>query len=57
MPWYLRRVLPTIRRFIQATLFACAAPDDPVFEAALNCFYAGEPDPKTLHLLQADGEP
>lgn len=39
------------------TLFACAAPDDPVFEAALNCFYAGEPDPKTLHLLQADGEP
>ena len=38
------------------TLFACAAPDDPVFAAALNCFYAGEPDPKTLRLLEAAGD-
>lgn len=34
-----------------ATLFAHADPDDPVFPAVLDRFYAGTPDPRTLALL------
>lgn len=34
------------------TLFAAAAPDEPLFDEAIAAFYAG-PDPKTLALLQA----
>ena len=33
------------------TLFARAAPDEPVFTAVLNRFFGGEPDPRTLELL------
>ncbi len=33
------------------TLFAQAAPVEPVFKAALDKFYAGKPDSKTLALL------
>jgi uncharacterized protein (DUF1810 family) len=38
------------------TLFSRAAPSEPVFTAALDCFFAGEPDPKTLRLLESAGE-
>ncbi len=33
------------------TLFAAAAPDEPRFGAALEAFYGGAPDPRTLALL------
>lgn len=33
------------------TLFAAAAPEEPVFAAALEKFFAGEPDPLTINLL------
>jgi uncharacterized protein (DUF1810 family) len=33
------------------TLFARAAPGEPLFRAALNKYYAGEADPLTLELL------
>jgi uncharacterized protein (DUF1810 family) len=35
------------------TLFACAAPDEPLFGAALRVFYGGAPDPATQALLPA----
>jgi uncharacterized protein (DUF1810 family) len=35
------------------TLFRAAAPDEPRFGAALDAFYGGEPDPRTLALLAA----
>lgn len=38
------------------TLFAQAAPDEPLFRQALEAFFAGEPDPLTLERLQA-GDP
>ena len=34
------------------TLFAAAAPDEPVFAEALERFFDGEPDPRTLAILQ-----
>ncbi len=34
------------------TLFARAAPEDPVFERALEKYFAGQPDPLTLELLR-----
>lgn len=34
------------------TLFAAAAPEEPVFKAALDQFFKGEPDPLTLRLLE-----
>jgi len=34
------------------TLFAAAAPEEPIFEAALEGFFGGEHDPFTLRLLQ-----
>ena len=34
------------------TLFAEAAPDEPLFQAALDRFYDGLPDPLTLRLLR-----
>ena len=33
------------------TLFARAAPDEPVFAAVLDRYFDGEPDPRTLELL------
>jgi uncharacterized protein (DUF1810 family) len=36
------------------TLFAAAAPSDPAFAQALDAFYGGQPDPRTLQLLAAD---
>jgi uncharacterized protein (DUF1810 family) len=33
------------------TLFARAAPDEPVFGAVLDRYFDGEPDPRTLQLL------
>jgi uncharacterized protein (DUF1810 family) len=33
------------------TLFAAADPDDPLFAAALDRFFDGEPDPRTLAIL------
>jgi uncharacterized protein (DUF1810 family) len=33
------------------TLFARAAPDEPAFAAALDRFFDGEPDPRTLERL------
>jgi uncharacterized protein (DUF1810 family) len=35
------------------TLFRAAAPAEPRFQAALDAFYGGEPDPRTLALLAA----
>jgi uncharacterized protein (DUF1810 family) len=37
------------------TLFAAAAPDNPVFAEALAKYFAGEPDPLTLEKLAALG--
>ncbi len=34
------------------TLFATAAPEEPLFKAALEKYFAGKPDAKTLNLLQ-----
>lgn len=39
------------------TLFAQACPDDPLFVAALQQFYAGQPDPLTLELLKQNVGP
>ena len=33
------------------TLFATVAPEEPCFQAALEAFYRGTPDPETLKLL------
>jgi len=33
------------------TLFARAAPQNPIFQAALNKYFNGQPDPRTLELL------
>jgi uncharacterized protein (DUF1810 family) len=33
------------------TLFAAAAPDEPLFRQVLDRFYSGEDDPATLELL------
>lgn len=33
------------------TLFAAAAPDEPVFAAVLEKFFGGQPDARTLQLL------
>jgi uncharacterized protein (DUF1810 family) len=33
------------------TLFAIAAPQQPIFQIALDKFFAGEPDPLTVALL------
>ncbi|MDH5832907.1 DUF1810 domain-containing protein [Luteimonas kalidii] len=38
------------------TLFALADPDEPVFAAALERFFAGERDPRTLELLRVHGD-
>lgn len=35
------------------TLFAFAAPDEDVFAQALDRYFGGEPDPRTLNLLPA----
>lgn len=35
------------------TLFAAADPDEPLFAGALDRFFDGEPDPRTLALLAA----
>ena len=37
------------------TLFACADPTEPVFGAALDVFFAGKPDTRTLQLLETPG--
>lgn len=34
------------------TLFSIAGPDQPIFRWALEAFYGGTPDDKTLHLLE-----
>jgi len=34
------------------TLFAAVAPEEPLFEAALQAFFEGERDPRTMALLQ-----
>jgi len=34
------------------TLFAVTAPEEPIFEAALEKFFAGQHDPLTIKLLQ-----
>jgi len=34
------------------TLFAEAPPNDAVFQAALDAYFAGQPDPRTLELLR-----
>lgn len=36
------------------TLFAAAAPEEPLFAAALNKFYDGVPDPLTVERLRAN---
>ena len=33
------------------TLFRAAAPEEPAFQAALNTYFDGAPDPRTLELL------
>ena len=35
------------------TLFANAAPTEPIFTELLELFYSGQPDPLTLNLIQA----
>ena len=37
------------------TLFAVAAPDDPIFQQVLDKFYGGKPDRWTLQLLGLEG--
>jgi len=39
------------------TLFAAAAPKEPVFREALRKFFGGEGDPLTLELLEREGNP
>ena len=36
------------------TLFGVVAPEEDLFQAALDKFYAGKPDPQTLELLGSD---
>lgn len=36
------------------TLFACAAPEEPIFQTALDKFYGGKRDEMTLNLLGQD---
>jgi uncharacterized protein (DUF1810 family) len=36
------------------TLFAAADPDEPLFARALERFFDGEPDPRTLAILDAE---
>jgi uncharacterized protein (DUF1810 family) len=36
------------------TLFAAVAPEEPLFEAALEKFFGGEPDPLTTRLLEQE---
>lgn len=38
------------------TLFEAAAPSEPLFADALDAFYDGERDPRTLALLHADAQ-
>lgn len=38
------------------TLFQAAAPNEPIFSEALERFFAGRPDPKTLEILGAQGK-
>ncbi len=38
------------------TLFSRAAPDDPVFRDALDLFFDGEPDERTLEILAGQGQ-
>jgi uncharacterized protein (DUF1810 family) len=46
---------PDDRKFCSSmTLFAAAAPEEPVFEAALQKFFGGEHDPLTLRLLHME---
>ncbi|NCA89102.1 MAG: DUF1810 family protein [Gammaproteobacteria bacterium] len=35
------------------TLFATVAPEEPCFQAALEAFYRGAPDPETLKQLSS----
>jgi uncharacterized protein (DUF1810 family) len=35
------------------TLFACAAPDEPLFEQAIARFFEAAPDPRTLEMLRS----
>lgn len=37
------------------TLFALAVPEEPLFQTALEQFYGGQPDPRTLDLLGQSG--
>lgn len=39
------------------TLFARAVPHEPLFQAALDRFFGGQPDPRTLALLEASKGP
>jgi uncharacterized protein (DUF1810 family) len=44
---------PDDRKFRSSmTLFAAAAPDEPLFEAALDRFFGGKHDALTIRLLQ-----
>ena len=38
------------------TLFTTAAPEEPIFEAALEKFFGGQHDPLTIKLLQDSEE-
>jgi uncharacterized protein (DUF1810 family) len=38
------------------TLFMAAAPGEPLFASALECFYGGEPDARSLELLREVGQ-
>jgi len=38
------------------TLFAAAAPDEPLFAEALQTFYGGQRDPLTIELLERSHE-
>lgn len=38
------------------TLFSIAVPQKPVFAEALDAFFAGEADPRTVEILEARGE-
>ncbi|MEO1775207.1 MAG: DUF1810 domain-containing protein [Pseudomonadota bacterium] len=38
------------------TLFAAAAPEEPLFAEALSAFYGGGPDPQTRALLAAESD-
>jgi uncharacterized protein (DUF1810 family) len=39
-----------------ATLFAATSPQEPVFQALLDVYFAGEPDQRTLQLLAHDSQ-